>query len=84
MYSFDKYYFDKLILIRSLLKSMWYAFSNTAGEDISKHALNNWHSKEFKREDIGLKEMEQIISTAAINSKTSKCLSVPQSVSLMS
>nr|XP_034300730.1 torsin-1A-like [Crassostrea gigas] len=51
-------------------KAMFIFLSNTAGEDISKHALNNWHS-EFKREDIGLKEMEQIISTAAINSKTS-------------
>lgn len=57
MYFFDKYYFDKLIFIRSLLKSMWYVFSNIVGEDILKYVLNNWYS-EFKREDIGFKEME--------------------------
>lgn len=37
---------------------MWYdVFSNIVGEDILKYVLNNWYS-EFKREDIGFKEME--------------------------
>lgn len=37
---------------------MWYVFSNIVGEDILKYVLNNWYLKEFKREDIGFKEME--------------------------
>lgn len=38
---------------------MWYdVFSNIVGEDILKYVLNNWRLKEFKREDIGFKEME--------------------------
>lgn len=37
---------------------MWYdVFSNIVGEDILKYVLNNWYL-EFKREDIGFKEME--------------------------
>ncbi|XP_062596152.1 torsin-1A-like [Saccostrea cucullata] len=48
-------------------KSMFLFLSNTAGEEISKHTLSRWNS----REDIGLKDMEEIISRATVNTKSS-------------
>lgn len=48
-----------------------YVFSNTAAENISEIALNQWNSS-LKREDICLKEIEKVISTTIINKKESK------------
>ena len=48
--------------------------SNTADDAISKHVMSNWHSANFKREAIRLKEMENIISKVTVNKKESKFL----------
>ncbi|XP_048772495.1 torsin-1A-like isoform X2 [Ostrea edulis] len=50
--------------------AMFLFLSNTAGEEITKHTLTKWQSESL-REDIGLNEMERIISKATINTKTS-------------
>ncbi|KAL5012497.1 hypothetical protein ScPMuIL_011048 [Solemya velum] len=50
-------------------RSTFIFLSNTAGNEISKHALSHW--KEGKqREDIKLKDMEKVITSSALNTKS--------------
>lgn len=51
-------------------KAIFIFLSNTAGKEISGHTLDHWHTGK-KREDIELSDMEQIVTTAAVNTKDS-------------
>lgn len=62
-----------VILFRLKLISVDTCFSNTAAESITNLTLHHWQTG-LERTDIKLKEMEDIISTVSINSKTSKYL----------
>ena len=46
----------------------WFILSNTAGDAISKHVSSKMQM--VRREAIGLKEMENIISTTMVNTKS--------------
>lgn len=48
-----------------------FVYSNTAGVQIMKHTLNFWHDG-GEREKIELRDMEMLVTTAAVNTKSSK------------
>lgn len=51
-------------------KSIFIFLSNTAGSEITQQTLDVWY--EYKdRESIELKEMERLVTTSAVNTKTS-------------
>ena len=51
-------------------KAIFIFLSNTAGSDITQHTLNVWYENK-DRDSIELKDMERLITTSAINTKTS-------------
>lgn len=47
-----------------------FLYSNTAGTEILQQTLNFWHEGK-ERETIELKDMEKLVTTSAVNTKTS-------------
>lgn len=47
-----------------------FVYSNTAGVDILKQTLEFWHDGR-ERETIELKDMEKLVTTSAVNTKSS-------------
>ena len=64
MYFFQNFHFTILHRISHL--TVFFIFSNTGGNDITKKALEHW-SAGRTREDITLKEMEEILTIGAFN-----------------